>query len=85
MLMESDNGQQSGASRASLRDLGLSATCLSAEHAAVFLGLPVEHARRIKQLGESGEAATRGSWKELRVPGGWVEEVCDGEYVGEVN
>jgi hypothetical protein len=39
---------------ATLNGLGVTALCLSAEHAAVFLGLPIEHARRIKQLGQDG-------------------------------
>ena len=55
MLPEQDKGQQADATPTALRDLGVTALCLSAEHAAVFLGLPAEHARRIKQLGQSGK------------------------------
>jgi len=55
MLPERDKGQQADASPKALRDLGVTALCLSAEHAAVFLGLPAEHARRIKQLGQAGK------------------------------
>jgi len=40
---------------AKLNELGVTALCLSAEHAAVYLGLPAEHARRIKQLGQAGK------------------------------
>ena len=39
---------------ANLNELGVTALCLSAEHAAVFLGLPAEHARRVKELGQRG-------------------------------
>ncbi|MCA9124735.1 MAG: hypothetical protein H6822_25430 [Planctomycetaceae bacterium] len=38
-----------------LQDLGVAALCLSAEHSAVFLGLPAEHARRVKELGQAGK------------------------------
>ena len=55
MLHEQDKGQQAAATSQALRDLGVTALCLSAEHAAVFLGLPAEHARRIKQLGQAGK------------------------------
>ena len=55
MLPERDNDQQPDASSASLCDLGVTALCLSAEHSAVFLGLPAEYARRIKQLGQDGK------------------------------
>ena len=40
---------------ANLNNLGVTAICLSAEHAAVFLGLPAQHARRIKELGQDGK------------------------------
>jgi hypothetical protein len=55
MLPERDNGQQPDVNSTSLHDLGVTAICLSAEHSAVFLGLPVEHFRRIKQLGQDGK------------------------------
>ena len=40
---------------ANLSNLGVTAICLSAEHAAVFLGMPAEHGRRIKELGQAGK------------------------------
>jgi hypothetical protein len=40
---------------ATLGNLGVTALCLSAEHAAVFLGMPAEHARRVKELGQAGK------------------------------
>ena len=55
MLPEPDKGQQVDAATTALSDLGVTALCLSAEHAAEFLGLPAEHARRIKQLGQAGK------------------------------
>jgi hypothetical protein len=39
----------------SLRDLGVPAMCLSAQDAALFLGLPVNAARRVQRLGARGE------------------------------
>lgn len=38
-----------------LNDLGVKAICLSAEHSAEYLGLPAEHYRRIKELGQAGK------------------------------
>ena len=42
-------------SEVALSSLGVTAICLSAEHAAVFLGMPAEHSRRIKELGQAGK------------------------------
>ena len=38
-----------------LRDLGLSAVCVSAKHAALMLGLRAKDARRICYLGQRGQ------------------------------